>query len=427
MTLDTEAAPAANGSRQTSTSAMDSATLARTSSVGKELALDQYDPDSFNILAPVLVVRQEGADVSPLLTESVSIVEIHGPDSGDVYNDFRYANERDGKFALTSLALARIAAAAGVKWIPDMCKILTRERRPDGNVYIAYQAGAGIRTLNGEWHIEIASKEIDTADVAEQMAEVDRRTYDRMRTQDRAPAWVKTLGRDASTAALEKAIEGRVRQQILQLREHLLSHAETKAKSRVIRRILSLRQVYTKAELGRPFVVPRLVYRPDLTNPLELERVQVEGRRAAAELYGDDVSPLSSTRSGPGEVAATAELPPAASGPEPSGVGRAGGDRETAGGGSGKGAAATASGPTPKVASSPPRDDAMRGEAAAPSEPEQPKSDPLIEGGPYAGQRYSEVVQIDPGYLKAIAAEARAKARREVAQAWLDWARPKLG
>src|SRR5205085_992667 len=207
--------------------------------------------------------------------------------------DFRYANEREGKRALSALALTKLANAAGIKWIPELCKVLERTRRDDGT-YIRFQAGGAVRQPNGEWHVEIAEKDLDTADAAEQLEDGYRRKL--------------KAGRAKFS---EDDIPEMVRREILQLREFLLGHVETKAKNRVIRRFLELRQTYTVQELAKPFAVPRLVYRPDLADPLQLERVQLEGRQASEDLFGKTPSPLPST--GSGETAA-----PEASSPDSS-------------------------------------------------------------------------------------------------------------
>ncbi|MGQ0669244.1 MAG: recombination directionality factor [Actinomycetota bacterium] len=66
------------------------------------------------------------------------------------------------------------------------------------------------------------------------------------------------------------------------------------------------------------------------------------------------------------------------------------------------------------------------GEPVPPDPEQRPKVDPEITAGPYRGKRLSEIVQADRAYVEGMLAEARAKARREVIQAWLDWSSPRL-
>lgn len=339
---------------------------------GAELAtLADYDRagDRFNVLHPIVQV-EAGAGSSPFLVESVSIVKLEaGENSPDTFNDYRFANARQGVFALSGLALTKIATAAGVKWIPDMCVVEARERRPDGHVYLRYRAAAAIRQPNGEWHIESASKEIDTADVADALRDRDMRA--------------RTSGRKEYSDA---EIEDRVRQQVLQVREFILPLAETKAKNRVIRRLLSLQQTYTKQELAKPFVVPRLLYRPDATDPMQLEQIQIEGRRAAQELYGDRAPGVSSP---PAQLDASSE-------------------------------SSDAGGVDPAVESASPTN--VQDEVADAAL--EPSADPKLTAGPHKDERLSEVVDTDPEYLLAVASGEITSTPKlqELAGEWLHFA-----
>ncbi|MDP9301285.1 MAG: hypothetical protein M3P43_10400, partial [Actinomycetota bacterium] len=160
-----------------------------------------------------------------------------------------------------------------------------------------------------------------------------------------------------------------------------LSLAESKAKSRVIRRILIVPQSFSREALSRPYAIPRLVYRPDATDPMQLERIQIEGERAAAEMFG----PRTELPAPPPEA-----NPVSAEGEEPRGTGRS---RST----------------TPE----------------ADAGPVVPSGDPRFRGGPHKGERFSEVVDSDPGYLQEIAdgkVEAVAKVTT-LAQEWLEFSR----
>jgi len=203
----------------------------------------------------------------------------------------------------------------------------------------------------------------------------------------------------------EADIEAAVERDVLQLRKFVLAQAETKAKNRVIRRILALRQVYTEAELARPFAVPRLVYRPDIAEAnLRLEQHGPAGEIVAGDETADSDGGLLETSAGERPEERTAE-----SSPEEAS------DRV--------------------VAASPPP--APTSEESAPDEleptseevwtpntilpPESPKVDPEMPGG----GRFSELAGTEQGRqaLEDIATNSKAKARREAAQAWLDYGR----
>jgi len=380
-----------------------------------------FDPKKNIILHPV-TITDEGA-FSPMLRESVSVVQINTAlDAGEVYHEPRYAKQdfRDqskSRFALTAGGLNKIAAAAGIKWVPEGCDVVERERR-GRHVYIRYRATGAVRQPNGEWHLEVAEKEIDTEDVEERMTEQDRRQWEKWVgkkvDERRTPYWIKDLGTDAVPDDVQRVIRERVRQQILQLKEFLLGHAETKAKNRVIRRLLDVKQTYSVADLAKPFVVPRLVYRPDLTDPRELERVQFEGRRAAAELYGG-ASPVSSSSEGLAEVR---PLPDRASPVA---------DEESGAPGGKGGAEVTDLSTSARRSGTSAKPEAKAEVEVQDDGPHPPKDDPMFEDGQYKGERMSYVAERDPSYLRGLLQNTRSAKKREVIQGWLDWAQPTLG
>jgi len=364
---------------------------------GSELAtLDDYrKAGGFNVLAPVVELASRESAVSPYLVESVAAVKINAlPASGEIYNDWRYAPERDGLYALSGLGLAKIAAAAGITWDLSLTGPQERVRRPSGHVYLRYRAVGAIRQPNGEWHREAAEKEIDTEDEAEQVEDAYRRKL--------------AAGRARFS---EADIPDMVRREVLQLREFILGHAETKAKNRVIRRLLALKQVYTREELERPFAVPRLIYRPDLADPAVAERTQVEGSRAAAALYGEpfELAEKAAEEVDPGQVAtgepdSTEEAPPAEAG------GEGGQTREE---------------PPPPPAAQAGFDEAVSEEwpeVAGAGSGDRPPADPMLDSGQHRGKRFSQVAVEDPAWLLGLADNTRSKIREALARAWVAWA-----
>lgn len=276
---------------------------------------DYQAAGGFIVLAPA-VAEITGAARSDVLYESVAVITINpSTDAGEVYHDFRFANARDGKVALTSIGLGKIATAAGIEWQLAETGVEVRERRADGHVFVRYRAVGGLRLPNGQFHLEVCTKAVDTADEQEALEDQDRRTWERTVGRSDAPSWVKKLGPEADLdGTLERAIATRVKAQLFQLREHIEEHAETKAKNRVIRRLLSLRQTYSISELkSKPFAVPRLLYRPDATDPMALEQAQLQGRQAAASIFGAPPT----TRTTSADEHPTASLPSPDPSPSP--------------------------------------------------------------------------------------------------------------
>lgn len=373
-----------------------------------ELAtLDDYERvGGFNVLHPVVHLKNPEA-ISEVLTPSFSEVRIV-PDV-DTYNDFVYANERDGKHALSALGIGKLLAAAGVRWI-EPCVIEARERRPDGHVYVRVRATGAVLQPNGEAFLISAHKEIDTQDLAEQYANAIRK---------------KAVREKKSVTDAE--VEAQVRERVLQVREHVLSLAETKAQNRVGRKLLSLRQVYTTAELQRPFVVPRLLVRPDLNDPVMRATAQIEGARAAEQAYGS--LPAATAPQDPSAMG----VPPLESnvpavGPEtdpPAGTNADATATERVDSG-GKAPAGRGRGTSRKT---------VRGKDGPPADPapsattEIPSDDPYFTQGPHKGQRFSEVADADPQYLRDIVSgkitPVTAKVK-QLAQEWIDWVFPSM-
>lgn len=376
---------------------------------GLALLEDYERQGGYNVLHPIVQVQAGMA--SPVLVASVS-VRLLKPDAGDTYNDFRFANERDGKHALSGLALGKISSDAGIRWV-EPCVVEERTRdRATRHLYIRVRATGAVLQPNGEPYLISAHKEIDTADVEEQLEE----------------QYLRKL-RAGRAKYSERDVPEMVKRDIHQLREHLLSVAETKAQNRVIRKLLSLKQVYTSQELHRPFVVPRLLYRPDLTDPMAIERVQMQGSRAVAELYGsssitreDEPSGEPSPDSESGAPGATApqQAPTPASGVPESEA--SGATSEKSSGGEAKSAApGSGAGVTPPEQPSPDYIPGVDG-------PAEPKDNPVFEGeGKHHGRRVKDIAQDDVSFLKGVVAQMRPGKRRDVYQAWIAWQEPSLG
>lgn len=361
-------------------------------------ALAEFDPARFNVIQPVVSIVAGNA-ASPYLAQSVSTVTID-PDEerGEVYTEPRYASGQ--KRALSSLGLKKIADAAGIRFLPT--EVVDRERWIGRDGYrharLHVRAGGAIRMLNGEWAVEFAEKEIDTEDWTEQLRE----------------AKVRKAERDSKAPDTNK-IESDVRRDLLAFREHLLSHAETRARSRLIRRVLSLPQVFTVKELGRPFAVPRLVFRPDLAGAEEIGRIAIigdvslNGTEAIATLYG---------RRGNADLPALArELEPDVELDKPE-LGAGVSDEPAkpkparkASGGSRMGKARAA-----ETVKDPAADDS--GEPPSPDPEPVGLPDEYLNEGPYKGKHLSELSADE--LLDVASDEGSSKRRQARAKAWAD-------
>lgn len=187
-----------------------------------------------NLIAPVSRI-----DTIPALHGiSLRAVLIDGrPEGNEVYVDGRFC--KNGEVALGGTALQKIAGAAGVQIIG--VRRLDDHSEP---FYCDMEVTIGLRDFDGTHRQIVKSKEIDLRDGQPEALKPEKRG-------DQKTGNMVAL--DASALADK--------------RRHIQSLAETKAFYRALRTILSLKQKYTREELNRPFVVPKLVPALDPSDP----------------------------------------------------------------------------------------------------------------------------------------------------------------
>jgi hypothetical protein len=180
---------------------------------------------------------------------------------GDVYKvrgDESVAGAGD-RLGLTKTALDRIGAAAGVSWDGALSRRTDDASDPH---YCAYKAVGSYLHFDGrECQIQ-GEKAMDLRDGSPQLLTIRQRAEGKRKNPDA---------------------------EIRELRQHILEHAETKARLRAIR-ALGIRTSYTREELAKAFVIARLMWSGETSDP-ELRRAfailhaqtMLGGRRA---LYG---------------------------------------------------------------------------------------------------------------------------------------------
>lgn len=238
----------------------------------REFSLAQYDERKFNVLSPTQVVQR----ISPLHTLRASVVQIDTTEGGgDAY--FNRAFMSESERALSKNGLHKLARAAGLKFRKDLSG-----RRDDNSDrgYREYEATYEMRCPDGSSEFFSALREVDTRPGGAVEAGLKRQAAAKMKprkygnkeyppdlkTQTEADAWVE---RELAAA-----------------REHALSNAESKAKLRAIREALSIKSKYTLDELNKPFVVPRIDFSPDYTDPEVRRLMLTAGAQAQGMLYG---------------------------------------------------------------------------------------------------------------------------------------------
>lgn len=258
--------------------------------------LQQFNRDQYNVLVPDQVTTQVGPWHAARITE----VRVNpDPTAGDIFETGSFWDKEKRQavkvYALSKPALMRVSAAAGLIWHWSECKpeVISRD-------YVRYRAVAAVRLPDGSWQPTIGTKEIDLTVIEDELREQWTDKADELITkgglrkdeqshyahewkgggeEDDRKAFLKPEARD-------RYIEDHVRSALIQARKNKLQRAETGAMLRCVRALLAIKSQYTKAELEKPFIVPRIDFSPDFNDP-EVRHALIEhGMRAMAGLMG---------------------------------------------------------------------------------------------------------------------------------------------
>lgn len=190
-----------------------------------------------------------------------------------------------GKRGIGKALLNRIAQGSGIEWDTDRCVRLDDGSDPH---YCLFQVVAVQRGMDNRLRPLIAVKEMDL--------------------------------RDGSSAALELLSGNNGRAALAGQRAHIVSHAETKAKLRLIREATGMRHAYSEEELARPFCAAKLVFTGDFgdeaTNREVHLMVAAQTLGLSATLFGNRGTQATAAQL-PSEVQQTPALPPPTSAARP--------------------------------------------------------------------------------------------------------------
>lgn len=198
--------------------------------------------ENFNLISPTL---------SGSLPEGCEA--IFSPVLIDIKNE-TYKLPGSSKMGLSKQALQRIAAAAGLSWMPSESRRLDDGSDPH---YCHYRAVALRRNFDGSTATLMAEKVMDLREGSAQVESMVSKSDSKAARGGAA---------DSRTAGLEK-----VRKQLVETRLHIMGHAETKAQLRVIRS-LGIATGYDEETLRKPFVVVSVSFTGRTDDP-ELKKI----------------------------------------------------------------------------------------------------------------------------------------------------------
>lgn len=239
------------------------------------LALEKYRNEGANVLLPS--TRIEGlSDWHEPVIDQVNLDP--DPDQGDVYCQEK-SNKKDkpSKYAITKQGLMKLSACAGIMWHPSECRRTDDRRDRD---YVSFQAVGGVRKADGTAIYLKAEYDLDFDVIQDEIEEQYRKKqagYDKDQ-----PDWWKKMSPDSQEAYIQACI----RRDLLQKRKHKMKMAESGAMTRVIRSLLGLKSTYTPKELQKPFVMARIVIKPDF-NDKEVRAKMIEASiKSITSVYG---------------------------------------------------------------------------------------------------------------------------------------------
>ena len=227
---------------------------------------------NFNVIFP----SEKVLSVSPLHKLVPEVIRLSAdPADGDVWN---VALDREGHgpgseiLSFSKRGLQRIAQAAGIAFDPEHTRRTDDARNPRR---VEYQATGSIQKPDGSWYTVSHSKEIDL-DLVE--AEQRARLEDEARKNRAIASQLNPSDTALDAVAGAEEIERRVRQTMLIWTRHKVAFADTGAHNRVIRALLILKPFYTREELARPFVLPRVSLNVEfMLKSLEFKEHLLEG------------------------------------------------------------------------------------------------------------------------------------------------------
>ena len=229
---------------QTAGTALQRATTSEiTTPAQYESHLRIWQSEHAHILSPAVSF----SDLPPQSALVASKIKLN-PDvnGGDVYQDNFFLKGQD--VAIAKIGLSKIAQCAGIS---------VETERMDS------------RTVPSYWEVRATAKWIG---------------FDG--TPQSCQGTVEYDLRDGSAR-----LKGFTASQIEQARKHGLAGAESRAINRAIRQF-GVKQKYTKSELEKPFVVVRVVFRPDMSDPVQRAIVTQQRMQGTTALYPHGGTPL---------------------------------------------------------------------------------------------------------------------------------------
>jgi len=243
--------------------------------------LEQYRKDGAHILIPTIKVDE----LVPIY-EIVLATEYLSPHprDGEVYVEKKGYQDRPDKLAIRAKGYGKLALCASVEWDADKTKITFRSL--DGG-YIAHAAHGIAMRADGSPLKFSAEGDSDMGverDIIESTWESKREEY--LSSGKDGEDWFKKKDPDAQNAYILKGIT----KEINFKNKSKMKLAATSARTRALKAFFMANPTYTAEELKKPFIIPRVVFRLDYSDPAVARMVKEAKTKAVLNVYGDHPS-----------------------------------------------------------------------------------------------------------------------------------------
>lgn len=236
----------------------------------------------------ILTLPDEVCNIPPMHIVTVRRVPV-SPDPAD--NEV-YVQEGDKddppekkKYTLRKEPLLTIAHAGNVQLRHEFCGMTAHERDSQGNVvYMAWKM-VGVRlNLDGSQSSWQGEADFDFKIIEDQILEGKRKS---------ASYWKQDWWKKKSAQEKDEHIKKIAHQDYLNFRRHAAARCETAALLRLIHGFFPMiKGVYSYQKLQKPFVVARLVFRPDYADEYVRRQAIDQAFRAVAGIFGPPSQPV---------------------------------------------------------------------------------------------------------------------------------------
>lgn len=212
---------------------------------------EAFPDGKFNRLLPSTLVES----VQKFSKLTIELVKIDpDPKNQEVFSLGSYKDDAGNwqkKLAFTKTALDKIAFTMGMQWVSEKCR---RVDPRDNRDYFEFQVVAMVTKPDGQKLELSATKGVHVQDAVEETRNKlseqleDGKLYKYVNSKA-----IKLLPGDDADRFIERKCKARE----IHVRAHGLALAESGARNRLVR-AMNIKPHYTEAELGLPFVVPRI-------------------------------------------------------------------------------------------------------------------------------------------------------------------------